>query len=552
MAKRKVFEKVEQNLPVTGAKRSATGVIQFPVALPPAVTAVEIGRTSMGLRTFDFKDYYGHGVDEITFAFQRQIERFVEGEDRKLATKSIHTICTGASPFLDYLIARSTVEHRQFVLTDINRTVIDGYLSWLRDSGNSESTQDGYYKLARTVLSCLGKRGLFAVVDTGDNRLFPKNPFPGADRSKKGEIPLTKAERQALASALRKVVLPLFHSDAILDSYRLTAALLLVALHTGRNLTPLLEMPLDCLRPHPKEGMLFLSLFKRRGYREQQVVLRDENNPVDKIDLTPTIRSNVAALIRHIIALGAPLRAEGPAHLKDRVWVYRTNRDSFITELLENTLRANIAKLVKDHQLTDAEGKPLRLNISRLRKTFVNRMYEILDGNIITTAVAAGHSAPRVTGINYLRPGEHAERNWKFMGELLTEELLTGTIDKTPLAHCSNPRSGQYVKKQDGSTCTNFLNCLRCRNFVVTKDDLFKLFSFEQRILKEIRRIDKRKWKKNFSHIPRLIERDVIRPGLKQKKFKPAEVEAARKDAKTNPHPFWRADSLIADLEAMA
>jgi hypothetical protein len=134
----------------------------------------------------------------------------------------------------------------------------------------------------------------------------------------------------------------------------------------------------------------------------------------------------------------------------------------------------------------------------------------------------------------------------------LTEELLTGTIEKTPLAHCSDPRNGQYATKRDGSTCTNFLSCLRCHNYVVTKDDLYKLFSFEQRILKELGRIDKRKWKKNFAHIPRLIERDVIRPGIEQKKFKHAEVEAARERAKTDLHPFWRTDSLIADLEAIA
>ena len=548
MAKRKVFEKVEQ-----GLEHSAAGVIQLPAAIPPVVTAVAIGRTTSGLRTFDVKDYYGHGVDEIALAFQRQIERFVKGEDKKFATQTIYGLCNnGVAPFLDYVIARSAAERHNFRLQDIDRNLIDGYLGWLRDSGHATVTQRNYFSNAKVVLSCLGKRGLITVETTGDDKTFPKNQFPGSTQNRKGVKPLPKAQRQALASALRKVALPLLYPDAVLDSYRLTAALLLVALHTGRNLTPLLEMPLDCLRAHPKEGMLFLVLFKRRGHREQQVALREEGSPTDKTELTPTIRPNVAALIRRIIALGEPLRAAGPEHLKDRVWVYRSNRHGFITELLDNTLRFNIEKLVKDHQLTDAEGKPLRLNISHLRKTFVNRMFEILDGDIVTTAVAAGHAAPQVTGTNYLRPGEHAERDWKFMGEVLTEELLSGTIEQTPLAHCSDPRNGQYAKKQDGSTCTNFLSCLRCRNYVVTRDDLYKLFSFEQRILKELGRMDKRKWQKNFAHIPRLIERDVIRPGIEQKKFKPAEVEAARERAKTDLHPFWRTDSLIADLEAMA
>ena len=98
----------------------------------------------------------------------------------------------------------------------------------------------------------------------------------------------------------------------------------------------------------------------------------------------------------------------------------------------------------------------------------------------------------------------------------------------------------------------SFLNCLRCRNYVVTGDDLYKLLSFEQRIWKERSRMDKRKWSKHLAHIPRLIERDVINQGIEQKKFKPADVETARARAKQNPHPFWLADSLIGDLESLA
>lgn len=370
-----------------------------------------------------------------------------------------------------------------------------------------------------------------------------------------GAKPLPKAQRQALVRALRDAVLPLFHPDAVLDGYLLTAALFLVALHTGRNTTPLLEMTTDCLWSHPKAGMQFLVLFKRRGNSTSKVVLRAaQDEPTREIKLTPTVRPNVASLIQRVIALGEPLRAEAPDHLKDQVWIFRCQNNfnrGALTGLNETGVRYHVAALVKAYALTDAAGKPLRINISRLRKTFVNRMFEILNDDIVTAAIAAGH-APQITGTSYLRPSENAKINWQFMGQVLTDQLLSGTVVSTPVANCSDPVNGQFAPRRDGATCMSFLNCLRCRNYVVTGDDLYKLLSFEQRIWKERSRMDKRKWSKHLAHIPRLIERDVINQGIEQKKFKPADVETARARAKQNPHPFWLADSLIGDLESLA
>ncbi|RML61964.1 hypothetical protein APX70_02936, partial [Pseudomonas syringae pv. maculicola] len=55
-----------------------------------------------------------------------------------------------------------------------------------------------------------------------------------------------------------------------------------------------------------------------------------------------------------------------------------------------------IQKLVKEYDLKDTDGKPLQLNVSRLRKTFANRIYELLGGNIQLTAIALGNT-PAVT-----------------------------------------------------------------------------------------------------------------------------------------------------------
>lgn len=377
-------------------------------------------------------------------------------------------------------------------------------------------------------------------------------------RETKGEQPLTTAQRKAFTVAVKTAVLPLFADDSEPTGTLLTYALLVVALHTGRNTTPLLEMPTDCLRPHPKDGTEFLVLYKRRGHSTTKVALRAHSTVDRVVAFTPTLRPTVAHLIRRVIDLTSVLRNEAPGDIRDRVWLYRSQaQDSSygrITSLTIGSLDDAIGRLVTRFQLRDDDGKPLRINVSRLRKTFVNRVHEILDGDIVATALAAGNSPPTVARY-YLRPGEDAQKNWRFLGTALVQELQTRTLgatERTPVGRCSDNRTGEYAPKRDGAACTSFLNCLRCRNYVVTGDDLWRLYSFYWRVLRERARIDKRRWQRQLGHIPRLIERDVIEAGLASKAFKPADVYAARERARRDPHPFWASPTVIGDLEALA
>jgi hypothetical protein len=91
----------------------------------------------------------------------------------------------------------------------------------------------------------------------------------------------------------------------------------------------------------------------------------------------------------------------------------------------------------------------------------------------------------------------------------------------------------------------NFLDCLRCRNYVVTADDLYRLFSFYFRLYAERRRMSIRKWEKSYRHIIRIIDRDVIAAGLQRKVFKRNEVDEARTRAEVDPHPFWKNTTIF-------
>lgn len=559
MGKRKVFIKTDLSVPqVEHSQDIAGNVIILPEAIPPGNTMIKFARNASHSRSFDFARWYGAGIDPITYACQRQIERFLSGPENAVAASTVTGYCNdGLRNFLDSCVLQATAFGRELVLADVSRDLIDGYLIHLSGLGRATVSQKNSYSKAKSVLLALGRRGLIQLVTSGDAATFPNNPFPNSNRKSKGETALSKPEQKAFTVALRQAIKPIWGDDTSVTGELLCFALLVVALHTGRNTTPLLEMGRDCLRPHPKDSTVFLVLWKRRGYNSSKVALRAESDAERLLESTPSVRTNVERLIRRVMTLTEPLDAEAPVDLKGRAWLYRTRASKNageITVLSGSALIAAITRLVTRYSLTDSDGKPLRINISRLRKTFANRIFELTDGDLATTAAALGNT-PRVADQNYLASGEVTRRNWQFMGEVLVQELLTQTIGatykNTPMGRCADPVKGQYAPKREGAICMNFMNCLRCNHYAVTAEDLYKLFSFYFRVLAERSRMDKRRWAREYAHIPRLVDHYIVAEGLRRGTFKPAAVEAAREHARTLPHPFWSVD-LIDSLEVFA
>ncbi|WP_322034651.1 hypothetical protein [Burkholderia sp. BCC1970] len=435
---------------------------------------------------------------------------------------------------------------------------MDGYITSFDNENISTVSKKTRYHSTKMVLKALCARGIVIEVTGGDNATFPPNPFPGSEHARKGARPLAAAQRKAFSVAVKDAVMPIFDADVEPTAHLLAYALLTIALHTGRNTTPLLEMTADCLRSHPKANTCFLVLYKRRGHSTSKVAIRDARTDEPEIEAMPTLRPTIAQLVRRVIELSKKLKDDAPDHFKNRIWFFRarscgrgTRRIGDVSVLTDRTLLKATRALVHRYDLKDSDGKPLRINVSRLRKTFVNRMYEILDGDIVATATAAGNTV-RVASINYLRPGEDAQKNWKFLGMALTEELLTATLgatERTPVGRCSDAKNGDYAPKKGQLICTSFLNCIRCRNYVVTADDLYRLFSFYWRILAERSRMNPKRWKKQLAHIVRLIDRDVVEAGITSGAFKRAVVDRERERARQDPHPFWSSESIIGDIE---
>jgi hypothetical protein len=155
--KRKVHRKADLTVPMVEHRRENDGTaVIAPEAMPPAVTTVKFPPNALRSRSFDFAPYYGHGVDQITYACQRQIERFLAKQDGERETTTVVAYATiGLAAFLPYLMLRSAAIRRPLTLADLNREVIDDYLRHLADRGVGRVSQKSRYNNAKSVLTAL-------------------------------------------------------------------------------------------------------------------------------------------------------------------------------------------------------------------------------------------------------------------------------------------------------------------------------------------------------------------------------------------------------------
>lgn len=492
----------------------------------PANTVVSFGVNARSARNYDFTKHYGHGFDAITSAVQQTIEIMLT--ELVVEASTISSYCYyGFKYFADYLTIYAGALGRELVLSDITVELIENTIQHLKTHYPNGATAKSHYSYTKAILVKMQGMGWLERFD------FPKNPFPNSNRKVKGQTAFSKAERKRVANALRIDVNNILAKKEPLNSYQLTILLLAIALRSGMNTTPLLEMTIDSIQAHPlKENRKLLVLYKRRGNATHIQNLRHSVN----VENVQTVLADVAVMVQYIIDMNQSLRAESGT---DLVFSYRAIGNSKtsgeITTISTETLRINIKKWVKEKGLKNDNHGPLQVNISRFRKTFENRIWELSGGDPFVTAALANHSV-KVSQTHYLEAPKEAEKNFNYMGKVRTEELLSNVElieNNTPVSKCSDIPN-RTDKNGNKIYCTDFLSCVRCRNMVVTKEDLYRLFSFYWLIVYEREQIGAKRWSKYFAHIIRIIDRDIA------PQFDADYVASIKAEAQANPHPAWK------------
>jgi hypothetical protein len=304
---------------------------------------------------------------------------------RRETTKNAYCKC-GLTNWFEFLDFRSAAGYPVYELTDINQEVIWGYIRWLRDSraSNTDTGRLSYaaaqtkYSQTKAVLNYLTHQ---RALPEG---LFPRNPFPNCFRAIVGHKPYSKRVMSALMSALYKDIQGLRNGTLkISDTQVLTVYLIVIAARTGRNPTPLVELTRDAVKAHPikPDKLGLLVTYKRRSNKTSIQAFETPN----QIENMVSIPIDAISLYNEAVALTKPLVTEVPPEVKNRLWLFRHNGSGRGTKNKIYALTVHKAfmaaqNIIKRHALRDDDGKPFQLNISRLRKTFAQRMWQLCLG----------------------------------------------------------------------------------------------------------------------------------------------------------------------------
>lgn len=551
-------------------------------AAPQRATTLRIGSRNPWVvqttSTLDFRRwrcYMGTqvhaGRDELLRTMAARLRRLKS----TLTDGTINAIYHGGLQlWFEFLDSEKASHHPVHRITDIDRSVLDDFVLWLKDRPARTASGRLSYGTAR---SCYGglRTILLQCVATGELRMdcFPRRPFPDVARTSKPHAPYTKEEMQSLTAALARDLQAIRGGTfAGTEADRMLIYFLFIAARTGRNPTSLYEMERDAVQPHPlkPDTHSLLTTYKRRGNTISTQSIQ-KSNIVEYISVLGT---DASTLIRDVLRFTSELIDEAPAELRNRLWLYRPYRRpdlGSVAAFSKGILYDSIGRFVTRHHLVAIGGavrsdceSPLTISVMRLRKTFASRMWELTGGDIAMTANLLGNQ-PYITDTHYLAVTPEMMRNHHFVGRCLEVELRGTSKDAATLAclakemrievdevkrilsgenntgvgRCSSPFNGRYAPKDGHTACSAFLHCFRCPNQVVMESDLYRLFSFYWLLVKERNLVGRNQWQKVYGWVTREIDRVIV------PHFSTRIVKQAKEKAFVDPHPMWRDRSML-------
>ena len=306
------------------------------------------------------------------------------------------------------------------------------------------------------------------------------------------------------------------YSRFYLTVHDLPPLLTLLSLDTGLEIECVKALKADCLSS-ASAGTVTLHYTKRRAHGLSQKTMRVR----DGGPTTP------GGLIRAIVTMTERARQFHPS---DALFVfYHACGFRDVVRHPEATLRHWIAR----HSIVDDHGQPLKLLLSRLRKTHKALWYLKTNGHMArfavghTTEIAARHYAD----IPSLRPLHEATiaggledaiglsastKDDQVSDVSLSEDVVdtgktpaTATAQEIWLARCSGFYDSPFSKP--GAPCARpFWGCLDCRNAVITERKLPAILRFLDFILSQRMSIGAQDWAAKFGHVHERITRQIL------------------------------------------
>nr|WP_233279046.1 MULTISPECIES: hypothetical protein [Rhizobium/Agrobacterium group] len=360
-----------------------------------------------------------------------------------------------------------------------------------------------------------------------------------------GSILATDPVCERLKHSLQRRKMPPLYIEPLHGQFHLTrfdvvGFLALLSLETGMEIECLAGLKADCLR-NPSRGYVEIEYCKRRarGSEWKRLRVRDGGS------------STPGGIIRQAIRLTERARKHTGA---DALWTWWCVALGLRPHSVDHY---NVVAFVKHHQLTDDNGDPLRLELSRLRKTQKAERYLRTQGQLEdfaighTVAVAARHYAdiPALRHIHEqtiadaLREALDAAFKPTLLPPPMEEAIranpvssgLPGPPDQTLalldgeqdvwLASCAGFHSSPFARQGDACP-TPFWGCLECANAVITTRKLPALIAFDTFIVAQRAVMDEGAWSVRFGRAHRRIVEQIL-PAFPEKVVADARAGAA-------------------------
>lgn len=559
----------------------------------------QIRLAGSALRTFDLTHWLGRGIDEWVFAAIHCLKTILLRGDRQPAT--VTNYLNDIQKLFSFL---TSVFHEDTEMQPIRQpqapanltpSHIAAFTDWIINFNQRQGRpQESTRKTVSNLKSVIHEMIELGMINGPLETYFPKRAVRRDQINERGETALTEAEQQRLSMAIKSDLSDLHHNRIALSQGHIQALRLMVIAHRqGLNPTPLLELQRDALLPGLVPGTIRIRTAKYRSRKIRTSVGRARTHtPTESAgaaDGVADIHSEIVfslsegAVLQQAIESTRELARDAPRHLKNRVWLYRSEQaqsKGTITCLTASALKTATRELLRRHNLLSDDGSKLRLNLSRLRKSFFSRAMRTTENDLLVTANLMGNT-PSVSAINYssITDVEKAEAA-SFMNEdylsmmrlrkspqgikealesdsLQASELKPVKITRvkrpsqdaveTPISHCQDSLHGEHSPKDGSNHCSRYVMCLFCASFAVVGavDELWRLFSFQAFARAELEYIEGTLMAKHPAESAIEDLRDRYRVAIPYiddftaRQFSRLAVEKARKKTAERMHPYW-------------
>ncbi|BCH12667.1 hypothetical protein MesoLj131c_73410 (plasmid) [Mesorhizobium sp. 131-3-5] len=411
----------------------------------------------------------------------------------------------------------------------------DAYSSFvarqLRDAARGDIASI-FRRIGKPLGSDDGDANLRRVTDEANARIVVSGRLSSGDHAFKS-LYFMRLRRNLPVSTLAEDLHARFHLRAM----DIPPLLTFLSLETGLELECCKALTIDCLQ-NPGPGTIEIAYVKRRARGAEHKHIRVRDGGIG----TP------GGLIRKLIEVTAFTRQFVPSKI---LWLYYYTGRKQLRAGLEHQQEL-VARWIKGHHLVDDDGEPLRLVLSRLRKTHKALWYLKTEGHMArfavghTPEIAARHYADipslrllheatiaealsevaAAAGPIVLAPAD--EDSWRQSdpppeGREDRDGLLRGEQDVW-LAACSGFDRSPFA--EPGAPCPQpFWGCLECRNAVITARKLPAIIAFQQFIEEQRASLSASDWAMKFGRAHARIAGQVL------PSFPESMVAAARREA---------------------